>query len=335
MTGLSIGLLARRAAQVYTELHEGRDVQPAVPRVQYGDYAVWQRARLSGGALAADLDFWRRTLDGAPSALELATDHPRPAVFRYRGAGLPIELDAHVTARVRALAAEHQMTPFMVLVTALSVVLMRYSGQQDVVIGTPLASRQHPWLEPLIGFFANTLVLRADLSGDPTVPELLRRVRAACLDAYEHQDVPFERLVEYLHPRRDLSRTPLFQVMLALQNEPVPEIDLPEAQDGPVPGGQPRPRSTTSSSRCARRPRRSPASWSTTGTCWAASAFAGDGRGADGRTGSARRRAGTTCRTCRYPSRGKLARLLSGWNREPGYDPQACLHDLVARRICS
>jgi amino acid adenylation domain-containing protein len=331
--GASIGLLARRAAEVYAALHEGRDVTPAPLRVQYGDYAAWQRARLSGGALAADLGYWGSALAGAPAALELPADHPRPAVFRYRGAGLPVELDARLTAGVRALAAEHQMTPFMILAAALCVVLGRYSGQEDVVIGTPLANRQHPWLEPLIGFFANTLVLRADLSGDPAVPELLRRIRAACLDAYEHQDVPFERLVEHLHPRRDLSRTPVFQVMLALQDKPVPEISLPGLTTVPYRVENPtakydlvftlREEAETVSgvleyNRDLFEP---PTVQAISDALTAVLAALCEGRG----------------RVSDLPlcEPAQLATLLSGWNRQPGYDPEACLHDLVRRQAAA
>jgi amino acid adenylation domain-containing protein len=225
------------------------------------------------------------------------------------------------------------MTPFMVLAAALYVVLGRYSGQEDVVIGTPLANRQHPWLEPLIGFFANTLVLRANLSGDPTVPELLRRVRQACLDAYDHQDVPFERLVEHLQPRRDLSRTPLFQVMLALQNEPAPEIRLPGLTTVPYRVENPtakydlvftlREEADTISgvleyNRDLFEPPTVRAISDALATVLAA-------------LGEDRHRV-SDLPLCEP---AQLARLLSGWDRDPGYDPEACLHDLVRRQAAA
>jgi amino acid adenylation domain-containing protein len=329
--GWSTGLLARRAAAVYAALREDRVPEPARLPVQYGDFAVWQRTRLSGNALDAELEHWSRVLAGAPQALELPTDHPRPAVFRYRGAGVPVELDARVTASVRTLAADYHMTTFMVLAAALSVVLGRYAGQHDVLIGTPLAGRVHPWLEQLIGFFANTLVLRVDLSGDPAVPELMARVTDVCLDAYAHQDVPFERLVEHLQPERDLSRTPVFQVMLALQNDPFPEIELPGLKAVPHRVDNPTAKydlvftlreeaATISGVLEYNRDLFEPATALAIRDALTA-VLAGLG------TSSARVSDLPLC------APKEQARLLSGWNSVPAYDPETCLSDLVARQV--
>ena len=337
--GWSAGLLARRVAAVYAALAQGRAPAPAHLPVQYGDYAAWQRKRLAGDGVAAELDHWSRVLAGAPAALDLPADHPRPAVFRYHGAGLPVELDAPVTAGVRALAAEHQMTTFMVLAAALSVVLGRYCGQDDVVIGTPLAGRTHPDLEPLIGFFANTLVLRVDLSGDPAVPDLLARVKDVCLDAYAHQDVPFERLVEHLQPVRDLSRTPVFQVMLALQNDPVPEMELPGLTAAPYRVDNPTAKydlvftlreeaATIGGVLEYNRDLFEPATAAAIRDALAAVL---------GALGSGLPRGPGRPRVSDLPlcAPAELTRLLSGWNREPGYDPEVALPDLVARQVAA
>jgi amino acid adenylation domain-containing protein len=331
--GWSTGLLARRISAVYAQLSEGMDPSPEVLPAQYADYAVWQRERLSGDALDAELEHWGRVLAGAPAALDLPTDHPRPPVFRYRGAGVPIELDPYVTRAVRELAAEHRMTPFMVLAAALATVLGRYTGQHDVVIGTALAGRTDPALERLIGFFANTLVLRVDLSGDPSASELLSRVRDVCLDAYNHQDVPFERLVEHLQPERDLSRTPIFQVMLALQNDPVPELNLPGLKAVPHRVDNP-----TAKYDLVFTLREDVATF--------AGVLEYNSDLFEARTALAIRDAliavlgalaAEAPRVADLPTAGpaELAALLSGWNRAPAYDPEVRLHDLVARQVAA
>ncbi|NUO99743.1 MAG: amino acid adenylation domain-containing protein, partial [Nonomuraea sp.] len=225
--GWSVGVLATELSLAYRALRAGRDPElPGLP-VQYGDFALWQRDRLSDQALAPELAHWSRALDGAPPALELPADHPRPPVLAHRGATLPVALGPELSSAVRRAAEAHEVTPFMVLLSALAVVLSRLSGQDDLVIGTPVAGRPRPEVEDLIGCFADVVPLRVDVSGDPSPAALLARVRQVCLDAYAHQDVPFERLVEHLKPARDLSRTPVFQVMLALQSGPAPSLDLP------------------------------------------------------------------------------------------------------------
>ncbi|MDF5754047.1 non-ribosomal peptide synthetase/MFS transporter [Spongiactinospora sp. TRM90649] len=183
------------------------------PGAQYGDYALWERARDHGG----ELGYWRDRLDGLP-ALDLPTDLSRPAEQSSAGAGHEFRIDADLAARVRGLAAERGATPYMVLLAALHVLLARHSGQTDFAVGSPVAGRDVPELDAAVGMFVNTLVLRADLAGDPGFGELLDRTRETALDAYAHQTLPFDRLVTELNVARDVSRTPLFQVMFALQN---------------------------------------------------------------------------------------------------------------------
>jgi amino acid adenylation domain-containing protein len=232
--GWSMGVFYRELAALYQGFTTGKSAPlPALP-VQYADYAEWQRDRLPGETLEKQLAYWKERLAGAPAALELPTDRPRPPVQTVRGATEPLLISKDLLARVKALCQSTGSTPFMVLLAAFQAVLSRYSGQEDFCIGTPIAGRTRPELEGLIGFFVNTLVLRTDLSGDPTFRELLARVRETALGAYAHQDLPFEMLVEALQPQRDLSRTPLFQVMFALQNTPLPSVDLPGLRFSPI-----------------------------------------------------------------------------------------------------
>jgi amino acid adenylation domain-containing protein len=192
---------------------------PELP-LQYADFAAWQRGWLRGDALERQTEYWRRRLAGAPAVVELPTDRPRPAVQDLSGDLLPFALSAEASAGVRALAKRGGATPFMVLLAAFAALLNRWGGDEDVVVGTPIANRTRPEVEPLIGFFDNTLALRTDVSGDPAFGELLRRVREATLEAYAHQDVPFEKLVDELKVERSLSHAPLFQLLLTLQNTP-------------------------------------------------------------------------------------------------------------------
>jgi non-ribosomal peptide synthetase component F len=215
--GWSTGVFDRELAALYDAFAAGRPSPlPPLP-LQYGDFAVRQRERLSGDELARQVAWWRERLAGAPALLELPTDRPRPAVRADRGATFGFEIP-DVAARVEALARGEDATPFMVLLAAWLALLGRWSGQRDVLVGTPIAARTTPDVEGLIGYFANTLVLRGDLSGDPSFRELLARVREATLGAYEHQDLPFEKLVEEINPERSLSHTPLFQVAFVFQN---------------------------------------------------------------------------------------------------------------------
>ncbi|MFB1479128.1 non-ribosomal peptide synthase/polyketide synthase, partial [Corallococcus sp. RDP092CA] len=225
--GWSLGVLVREMAALYEAFATGRT--PSLPElpVQYADYAGWQRDWLQGDVLARQLGYWKQQLTGAPSALELPTDRPRPAVQTYRGASIQFRMGRQATEALKALALKEGVTPFMVLLTAWQVLLSRYSGQDDVTVGTPIAGRGRTETEGLIGFFVNTLVLRAKLGGNPSFRELLAQVRETTLSAYAHQDVPFEKLVEELAPTRDTSRTPLFQVLLSFRGAPVPELKVP------------------------------------------------------------------------------------------------------------
>ena len=171
--------------------------------------------------------YWRERLRGIPAALELPTDRPRPATFSYKGARQPLALSKELTASLEALGRREGATLYMALLAALQVVLSRWSGQEDIAVGSPIAGRTHRKTEGLIGFFINTLVMRTDLSGDPTFVELLERVKNVTLGAYTHQDLPFEKLVTELQPERDLSRQALVQVMFTLQNMPLSSLRLP------------------------------------------------------------------------------------------------------------
>ncbi|HEX6037441.1 amino acid adenylation domain-containing protein, partial [Longimicrobium sp.] len=216
--GWSSDVLTRELDALYGAFRRGApDPLPAL-EVQYADYAVWQRRWVAGEVLQAQADYWTRTLAGAPALLELPTDHPRPAHFDPAGAQFGVQLDGTLTAGLRALARRHGTTPYMVVLAGWAVVLGRLSRQDDLVIGTPVANRGRREIEGLIGFFVNTLALRMDLSGAPTVAALLARVKERTLEAQQHQDIPFEQVVERVDPERSLSHTPLFQVLFAWQN---------------------------------------------------------------------------------------------------------------------
>jgi amino acid adenylation domain-containing protein len=224
--GWSLGRLVGEVAELYTAAREDRPPRlPDLP-VQYADYAAWQRHRLAGDRLEERLGYWRRRLDGV-AELELPTDRPRPAAAAYRGAFRAFELSAELSEAVRSTARAADTTPFVVMVAALAAVLHRASGQDDVAIGTAVANRERPETEPLIGFFVNLLVLRLDLAGGPTFEALVERARETSLSALDHQDVPFEKVVEALAPERSRDRNPLFQVLFVLQNAPLPRLELP------------------------------------------------------------------------------------------------------------
>jgi amino acid adenylation domain-containing protein len=215
----SMTVLLREMAVLYAAFTRGEPSPlPPLP-VQYADFAVWQRRRLDGGLLERQLAWWRQRLAGAP-VTELPTDRPRPALQTFRGATWRTSAPASLSAAVEALARQGDASPFMVLLAAFQALLLRYTGQEDVTIGSPIANRTRSELEGILGFFVNTLVLRTDLGGDPPFERLLERVREAALGAYAHQDLPFEQLVEALQPRRDLSRNPLFQILFNLLNVP-------------------------------------------------------------------------------------------------------------------
>ncbi|MCP4571771.1 MAG: amino acid adenylation domain-containing protein, partial [bacterium] len=236
--GWSVGMLMRELTvlyQAFSEDPEARRTGLADLPVQYADYAHWQRRWLKGEALERQLGYWKRQLAGAPQLLELPTDRPRPVHQSFRGSLLPLTLDEELAAALTALSRRQQATLFMTLLAAFATLLGRTSGRQDVVVGSPIAGRNRQELEALIGLFVNTLVLRTELAGDPSFRRLLAAVRHTALDAYAHQDLPFERLVEKLHPQRDAGSNPLFQVMFVLQNLSWRRRELPEVTFSPLP----------------------------------------------------------------------------------------------------
>jgi amino acid adenylation domain-containing protein len=215
--GWSTNVLVRELATLYQALAAGQPpLLPPMP-LQYADYAVWQRSWLQGETLVNQLAWWKQHLEGAPHALELPTDFPRPATQTFRGAFFHFSFPARLSHALRDFCQQEKVTLFMALLASFQAVLCRYSGQDDVVVGTPIAGRRFTELEGIIGFFVNTLALRTRLDDAPSFRQLLARVRENTLGAYAHQDVPFEKLVEELQPVRDPSRQPLFQVMFALQ----------------------------------------------------------------------------------------------------------------------
>ncbi|RKG88948.1 non-ribosomal peptide synthetase, partial [Corallococcus sp. CA053C] len=225
--GWSMGVLVRELAAFYAAFSTG--TTPALPPlpVQYAGFAAWQRDWLQGAALEAQMGYWKQQLTGAPAALELPTDRPRPPAQSHRGATVDVRIPANVSEALKALSQREGATPFMTLLAAFQVLLSRYSAQDDISVGSPIAGRTQAETEGLIGFFVNTLVLRAHLKPQATFRELMAQVRGTTLAAYEHQHLPFEKLVEALQPTRDLSRGPLFQAMFILQNTPSEALRLP------------------------------------------------------------------------------------------------------------
>ncbi|WP_240468377.1 non-ribosomal peptide synthetase [Streptomyces dangxiongensis] len=224
--GWSTGVFNRELGELYTAFHEGADDPlPPLP-VQYADFAAWHR-KLPEDVAARQSAYWSDALADAPALIDLPADRPRPAHQDHRGARLRLEFDAELTTALKALSRRTGTTLFMTVLAGWALVLSRTSGQTDVVIGTPTANRRRTELEGLIGFFVNSLALRVDLSGDPSVAELLKRVRGVTLSALAHQDLPFERVVELVNPPRSPAHTPLFQVMFAWQNTEGGELTLP------------------------------------------------------------------------------------------------------------
>jgi amino acid adenylation domain-containing protein len=218
--GWSLSVLWQELVKLYEANVRGVQAQlPQLP-VQYADYAVWQREFLSGQALEKQLAYWKEKLSGVPASLDLPSDRIRPSQQSFHGAKHTLFLPKSLSDKLKVVGRKEGATLFMTLLAGFQVLLSRYSGQEDIVVGSPVAGRTQAELEKLIGLFVNTLVLRSDLSGDPRFGELLARVRHTAMDAYAHQDIPFEKLVEELRPERDLSRNPLFQVMFVLQNVP-------------------------------------------------------------------------------------------------------------------
>ncbi len=229
----STGVLIEEVSVLYGAFSAGQPSPlPELP-IQYADYSVWQREWLEGGVLEQQLAYWKQQLAGT-SVLKLPTDRSQPASQSQNGALYDFVIAADLTQKLKSLAAEQNATLFMVLLAAFRTLLYRYSGQDDIAVGTPVAGRTSDETEKLIGFFINTLVLRVDISGEPSFVELLQKAKEVTLDAYAHEDVPFEKLVEALSPERNLGSTPLFQAMLVLQNAPQSELALGGARLEPL-----------------------------------------------------------------------------------------------------
>ena len=224
----SVGVLVREVATLYTAYLEGRESPLEELPIQYAGYASWQRDWLQDETLEEHLAYWRKQLDGAPPLLEMPTDRPRPLVRTHLGVTHRFTLKPEVTASLKDLSQREGATLYMTLLAGLNVLLARYSGQPDIVVGTSVAGRARLELEPLIGCFVNTLALRTNLSDDPAFRDLIARLRDTCLGAYAHQHIPFEKLVEEVQPKRSMGHTPLFQVMFVLQNAPYEDPVLPD-----------------------------------------------------------------------------------------------------------
>ena len=231
--GWSTGILIRELTTIYTAYNNNRpDNLPQLP-IQYVDFAIWQRQSLQA-ELNKQLNYWKQQLGGELPVLELPTDRPRPAIQTDRGATQSFTLSPSLTTAIKNLCQQEETTLFMTLLAAFKVLLYRYTQQEDMIVGTPIANRNRSEIEGLIGFFVNTLVLRSNLRGNLTFRELLAQVREVTLGAYAHQDLPFEQLVEELQPERDLSHSSLFQVMFILQNAPTETLNLPDLTLNPI-----------------------------------------------------------------------------------------------------
>lgn len=235
--GWSLTVFAQELSAHYTAALRGQPSPlPELP-IQYADFTIWQRNYLQGQTRQTQLDYWKQKLQGI-SQLQLLTDHPQPTVQTFNGAGMPIDIPASLSSKLRQLSQQQEVTLFMTLLAAFKVLLYRYSGQEQIAVGSPISNRNWSEIEGLIGFFANSLVMYTDLSGEPSFLEVLNRVRRTALEAYSHQDLPFEQLVAELQPERSLSQNPLFQVMFALHQSEVlnPSLSLPNLEVGSYQG---------------------------------------------------------------------------------------------------
>ena len=225
--GWSLGVFLQELMFFYKKITTGKNTELPELSIQYADYAYWQTNNLRGEVLSTALTYWKRQLSGELPNLELPTDHLRGARQTFSGGTYRFVLSKELMGSLEKLSRKQDVTLFMILLTTFYILLYRYTGQDEILIGTPIANRNQQELENLIGVFINTLVLRTTISGDLNFRELLKRVRNICLDAYAHQDLPFEKLVEELKPQRDLSRTPLFQAVFNMQNSPMPKLETP------------------------------------------------------------------------------------------------------------
>ena len=237
--GWSLNIFFGELSQLYAAFTQGLPNPLPELSIQYADFAFWQRQWLTGEVLERQVNYWQKQLAGVPPALELPTDKPRPPIQTFQGAAKSLVLDRELTQRLQHLSQQSDATLFMTLLAAFLVLISRYTGQPDIIVGSPIANRNSPQIEQLMGFFANTLALRGNLSNNPSFAEFLAQVRQTTLSAYAHQDLPFEMLVEKLQPERDLSRNPLVQVMFSLQNAPQSSGNLSglNIQNMPLPIG--------------------------------------------------------------------------------------------------
>jgi len=224
----SMNVFVRELTALYQAFCGGKPSSLTELPIQYADFAVWQRQWLQGEVLASQLSYWKRQLEGAPAVLALPTDRTRPAIQSFRGAMQPLTLPQSLTEALKHLGQQEEVTLFMVLLAAFKALLYYYADQEDILVGSPVANRNRVELEGLIGFFVNTLVMRTDLSGSPSFRTLLSRVREVVLEAYAHQDLPFERLVKELQPERNLSYNPLFQVWFVFHHDAGLTWELPD-----------------------------------------------------------------------------------------------------------
>jgi amino acid adenylation domain-containing protein len=224
--GWTLQILMREVSALYSACSSGKASAVPEPPIQYGDYTVWQREWVQGDTLKKQMDYWVKKLTGSQGVLELPTDFQRPPVQGFKGARQHLEIPAGLVGELSVLAQKKGATLFMILLTALKIVLHKYSGQSEIIVGTPIAGRNRTELEGLIGYFVNTLALRTDFSGNPSFDELLKRVKETTQGAYDNQDIPFENIVEVLQPERDLSRNPMYQVCFSYQSEAIPEIHM-------------------------------------------------------------------------------------------------------------
>ncbi|MHC9538717.1 MAG: non-ribosomal peptide synthase/polyketide synthase [Vulcanimicrobiota bacterium] len=222
--GWSMGVLIRETVALYDAFLKGEPSPLPSLSVHYADFALWQRKWLSGKVLEGQMSYWKKRLENAPALLPLPYDRPRPPVQSFRGEMATCSIGALVKERLRDICGRFQTSLFMTLLSAFTVMMHRYCGEPDIIIGSPVANRNHREIENIIGFFVNTMALRSDLSDDPTFEELLERTRKTCIEAYAHQDLPFEKLVDELNPERHMDRSPIVQVIFVLQNAPMPEL---------------------------------------------------------------------------------------------------------------
>ncbi|NER00731.1 MAG: hypothetical protein F6K30_29230, partial [Cyanothece sp. SIO2G6] len=233
--GWSMGLFIHELTTLYGAYRRGQP-SPLTPLpIQYADYTLWQRQWLRGSVFDNQMHYWQQQLADAPPLLKLPTDHPRPPVQTFEGRTYAMLVSPALSQQVINFTRQQETTLFMVLLATYQILLYHFSGQRDIVVGSPIANRQHTNLEPLIGFFVNTLVLRSQVDDTDTVINFLNKVKQITLDAYAHQDMPFEKIVEVLQPERNPAYLPIFQVWFVLQNTPMPPLELSELTVTPFP----------------------------------------------------------------------------------------------------